>query len=146
MTDEIDTAALLSRALDENEQLHEEIRQLQGQGAGEGTGEIDNNPLCKGCYRWRLAVAAAVGVAFGLFISGRIQGFTRLLQRAAFGITGHAFAPSTVQAIFMTILALAPAAAVAAEWKWLLYKRGYPGAIRAIVEMWRVLKGGWKGR
>ncbi|HUA82814.1 MAG TPA: hypothetical protein VMB85_03075 [Bryobacteraceae bacterium] len=145
MTNEIDTAALLSKALDENEQLREAIRQLQSQGAGQGPVEIDNNPLCKGCYRWRLAAAASTGIASALFMSSTVQDFWGLLQRAAFSMTGYEFAPGVVQGLFLVITALAPVSAVIAEWKWLLYKRGYPGALRAIAEIARALKGGWTG-
>jgi hypothetical protein len=142
MTDKMDTNEILSSALDENEQLRAEIARLRSEGGGGQGFGVDDNPLCKGCLRWRMVVAALAGFASGQFIAGEVPGFDGLLRGVAVAVTGQPNAGGLARSVYWLATILAPVAVVVAEWKWTLYKRGYPGLLRAVVDMRNAFKGG----
>jgi hypothetical protein len=142
MTEKTDTNEILSSALDENEQLRAELTRLRSEGSGSQGFGVDDNPLCKGCLRWRMVVAAVAGFAAGQLIAAEVPGFDGLLRGVAVAVTGQANAGGLARSVYWLATTLAPVAVVLAEWKWTLYKRGYPGLLRAVVDMWDAFKGG----
>jgi hypothetical protein len=141
--------SIIKNAAEENDRLKDRIEELESERekrreATESNepGGIDNNPLCRGCYRWRLTFALLIGLVCGLFVAVELALHDELRRRLAVIVTGREDAADVVESIAFVLTGTAPVLAAIVEWKWLLYKHGYEGAFRAIADMWAAFKKG----
>jgi hypothetical protein len=135
--------AELEGLLEENESLRDEVRQLRGQAPH---GSIKGNALCRGCYKLRLVLAMFIGMpaAAGCWsLFGNKQVFAPFQSFVGFSDNSHA--AMVWKAAAVVIAAVLPLTAVACNWKWRLFKNGYPGLLRGIAECRRAFKEG-RGR
>lgn len=146
---ETEFETVVRNAAAENDRLKDRIEELETQLERRGKepepgepGATDDNPLCRGCYRWRLAFAVVIGAACGLFVAALFTLHDPWGRRLAVSITGREGAADVVEYICCVLTAAAPVLAAIVEWKWLLYKNGYQGVFRAIAEMRDAFKRG----
>lgn len=144
----VDYETIIKNAAHENDELKDRVTELEAELKGRGErasaegGAIDDNPLCRGCYRWRLAFAALVGGASGLIVLAVLGERLEWVRSLAIAVTGRVDAIPYVIAALVGLSAVVPVLIAVIEWKWLLYKHGYAGTFRAIAEMWAAFKKG----
>jgi hypothetical protein len=128
---------------EENAALRDEVERCRHQApAPPGAGGIDDNPLCKGCYAWRLTFAVVFGLALGTGVWLLLEANKPFLQGIAQSLSGSKDDADALQLIAAISIVIGPVLATVAEWKWFLYKRGYPGMFRGIAECYRAFKEG----
>jgi hypothetical protein len=115
----------------------EALTKQQQRTSGDREGGTKNH-LCTGCLRWRCVLALMVGAGLGVFAWTRCEEHTEFLK-SYFG------AADTPALAITAIVSLLPVAAVAVGWKIRLYTAGYPGIIRACVNMLTEFKRGLRG-
>jgi len=134
--------SIIVEAAKENDQLRDRIHELENRAASGGGSfsdeEANDSPLCVGCFRWRMAVAGAIGLGAGLttvlhpdFLQGMAASFT--------DNEGHI---EFVETVLIAIVVIAPGLLTFIEWKKTLYESGHPGVFRAAADFWKAIKKG----
>lgn len=139
--------SILLQAAKENDQLRDQIRQLQTEPrddarSGVSSGDAGDNPVCRGCFHWRMLVAGATGALFGLGLLGAVQDHSAAVEDLATLISGNKANAGLVQAALVLLTVIAPGLAVFVDWNRTLYKHNLPGLFRAIAELWKAFKRG----
>lgn len=145
-TTENDVAQLtqaLENAARENHSLRDTIEAQAAQIAAlqnrqETPGAITDHALCKGCYRWRLVFSMIVGTILAFIAMGMLYKNEPALIRFA----GSARRADVLESVIALATLYAPLITAKIEWRWKLYRAGYPGVFGAIAEMWAGFKKG----
>lgn len=129
-----DAQTTIATLKNEVETLKDELAAAQNQPSSGGE-------LCHGCFRWRVAAAAVVGLGCGLFSVVHLQNEQpELGDRLALALTGHTKASQLLLVLFLILTTAAPVLIVVGEYKILRFKQGFPGVLRTAVEIWQALR------
>ena len=135
----------------ENGKLNNRIRELEDELEAQSSrrappshSDLDDNPLCKGCFQWRMGASGVAGIVLGIVALGFLQDHPTAVRELAASITGNAKNAGPIQVALAVLTVIAPGLATFGEWQWTLYRHGHPGIIRRIAEIGEAFKKGRK--